>query len=472
MIVAFVSSCTAVMISRIDSVDATDRSASFRTSAATTANPLPASPARAASIAAFSARMFVCAAMSLISPKISPIFCARSPSDSDCAAIVSTFSRISTIVRTVRCAASATAFEFSAIDPAVAASSWIVADVSVTAADCSLVAAAALRAASRSSPATSLSTPEVVRSRASSPSRSASRSDSRPSVSLSSASRSDRRASVSLSSASRRADRPTMRTTATQNPAPGGHREDGRDNADHQGLLPGRISRSLRIRRDLSLRRLHHVQWPQHARGGRLQLGHRAQLSRRGRPGRRAQAGENGVEVPLAGRHLVQGRLLASCVSARMSASCARNSSSRHADRLPDRGRRSEQVLGRRTLLVLEVDLQLIVRIPGHGDRAERDLAAGASRLIPPDRAPDGSRDDGHDRDAGRGQLAGRPAQEPVAHVRYPVPRGLLADLYPSTPVRIQLITLRGCSSVSTPPPRVFHADRVPGRLTGGMNRQ
>ncbi len=53
------------------------------------------------------------------------------------------------------------------MDPADAASSWIVADVSVTAADCSLVAAAAaFRAAARSSPATSLSTRAADRSRA------------------------------------------------------------------------------------------------------------------------------------------------------------------------------------------------------------------------------------------------------------------------------------------------------------------
>lgn len=50
------------------------RSASFLTSSATTANPLPASPALAASIAAFNASRLVCAAMSLITVKILPIF--------------------------------------------------------------------------------------------------------------------------------------------------------------------------------------------------------------------------------------------------------------------------------------------------------------------------------------------------------------------------------------------------------------
>src|SRR5438132_91607 len=47
MIVAFVSSWTPAMISLIESVERMDRSASLRTSAATTANPLPDSPARA-----------------------------------------------------------------------------------------------------------------------------------------------------------------------------------------------------------------------------------------------------------------------------------------------------------------------------------------------------------------------------------------------------------------------------------------
>ncbi len=55
------------------------RSASCRTSSATTANPRPCSPARAASIAAFKARRFVWAAMSSITETILPISADFSP---------------------------------------------------------------------------------------------------------------------------------------------------------------------------------------------------------------------------------------------------------------------------------------------------------------------------------------------------------------------------------------------------------
>jgi len=165
-IVALVSSRTPVMITLIDSVDRTDRSASLRTSAATTAKPLPASPARAASMAAFSASRFVCAAISLISSTISPIFCARSPSESARAAIASTFSRMSRMVSPVRSAALAISCALSAIEPAAVARSSIVADVCATADDCWLATASAFLAASRSSPETSPSTAEVERIRA------------------------------------------------------------------------------------------------------------------------------------------------------------------------------------------------------------------------------------------------------------------------------------------------------------------
>ena len=159
MIVELVSSWTEAMIWRIDSVESIERSASLRTSAATTANPRPASPARAASIAALSASRLVCSAIALISSRISPIFWLRSPSDSERSAIVSTFSCMSRIVSPVCSAAPATARALSAIDVAVTANSSIVADVSVIAADCSAVVASASWAAVRSSWATSPSAP-------------------------------------------------------------------------------------------------------------------------------------------------------------------------------------------------------------------------------------------------------------------------------------------------------------------------
>jgi hypothetical protein len=60
-------------LSRISSVAFAVWLASDLTSDATTANPLPACPARAASMVAFNASRFVCEAMSLIRPTTSPI---------------------------------------------------------------------------------------------------------------------------------------------------------------------------------------------------------------------------------------------------------------------------------------------------------------------------------------------------------------------------------------------------------------
>ncbi|EAP96225.1 hypothetical protein V12B01_13555 [Vibrio splendidus 12B01] len=57
----------------ISSVDCAVFVARLRTSSATTAKPRPASPARAASIAAFSASKFVCSEIPRITSRIVPI---------------------------------------------------------------------------------------------------------------------------------------------------------------------------------------------------------------------------------------------------------------------------------------------------------------------------------------------------------------------------------------------------------------
>ncbi|MPM99045.1 hypothetical protein SDC9_146235 [bioreactor metagenome] len=65
--------CNSLAILSISFVEVDDCSANFLISSATTANPLPASPALAASIAAFRANKLVCSAMEAITSLACPI---------------------------------------------------------------------------------------------------------------------------------------------------------------------------------------------------------------------------------------------------------------------------------------------------------------------------------------------------------------------------------------------------------------
>ena len=89
-----VSLWTSAISDAISLVARLERSASFRTSSATTAKPLPCSPARAASMAALSARRLVCSAMSSIVSTMAPIWPDFAPSSPTRPAVVSTASRI------------------------------------------------------------------------------------------------------------------------------------------------------------------------------------------------------------------------------------------------------------------------------------------------------------------------------------------------------------------------------------------
>ncbi len=68
------SSCISPISLSISSKDLAEPSASLLTSSATTAKPLPDSPARAASIAAFNANKLVFSAISLITSTTDVIF--------------------------------------------------------------------------------------------------------------------------------------------------------------------------------------------------------------------------------------------------------------------------------------------------------------------------------------------------------------------------------------------------------------
>ena len=97
MIVLLVSAWISPTMAWICPADSCERSASLRTSEATTANPRPCSPARAASMAALRASRFVWSARSSMTSRMRPISWLFSPSDSAREAIESTRSAMLSI---------------------------------------------------------------------------------------------------------------------------------------------------------------------------------------------------------------------------------------------------------------------------------------------------------------------------------------------------------------------------------------
>ncbi len=111
-----------------------DLSANFLTSSATTAKPLPCSPALAASMAALSANRFVCEAISSIVSTILPISSERLPISSTFSAEAPTLAlifcmplRVCSTVNVPFLAASAAVAESVVTDAAFPATCWMAA---------------------------------------------------------------------------------------------------------------------------------------------------------------------------------------------------------------------------------------------------------------------------------------------------------------------------------------------------------
>ena len=128
-----VSCCTCRTTSPISLAASTDRSASFLTSSATTANPRPASPARAASMAAFRASRFVWSAISSITSRMRPISRERPPRPVITRAVFSMLSEMALIPSTVRATASPPVFASSEARDAMRSASEAILATSFTA---------------------------------------------------------------------------------------------------------------------------------------------------------------------------------------------------------------------------------------------------------------------------------------------------------------------------------------------------